>query len=318
MRHRYLLDNENLVFQKEQISFKQRGKVFLRYWLLGAGLALIIWCLFFTGIINSPENYFLQKENNDLISNVNNVSDKFDDISAQLSNVQHRDDNFYRVISGVDPISPSVRQAGFGGTDNYKHLHGYIASDLLIESAKKGDILLKKLVIQSKSYDTIIYLAQNKQDSLLSVPGIQPIPPGEYFRISDPFGKRIHPITGKLHQHTGIDFAASIGKSIYAAGNGTVIDVRSTRRGYGNRVIINHGFGFKTLYAHMQHIDVKKGDKVFRGQKIGTVGNTGTSTGPHLHYEVIQNNIRKNPAYYYIEDLTDKEYMDMVQLLSYN
>jgi len=318
MRHRYFLDNENLVFQEEQISFRQRAKIFSKYLVFGGGVAIIMWYLFFAGVINSPEKYLLQKKNGTLVSDVSEVNAKFDDIAYQLSHVQKRDDYFYRVISEIEPIPFSVRQAGFGGVNNYSHLDGFDNSSLLIASAKKGDILLKQLHIQSKSYDTVIYFAQTKQDSLLSVPGISPVAPNEYHRISDPFGRRVHPITGKVHKHTGIDFAARIGKKIHATGNGLVIDVRKSRKGYGNRVTIKHGYGFKTLYAHMNDIYVKKGDKISRGQTIGTVGNSGTSTGPHLHYEVIYNNIKSNPKFYYIEDLTDDEFKEMINLLAAN
>ncbi len=317
MKHRYLLDNEKLVFQKEQMSFKQRVRVVCKYLISGGGLALIIWMLFYFGIINSPERHYLHNINDNLISDVNLVNTKFDNISSQLSHVQKRDDGFYRVISEIEPIPYSIRQAGFGGTDKYRYLDGFESSDLLIESARRGDILLNQLYIQSKSYDTVIYLAQNKQDSLLSVPGIVPVTPGAY-RISDPFGIRIHPITGKLQKHTGIDLAARVGKSIYATGNGKVINVRISNKGYGNRVTISHGFGFKTLYAHMHDIYVKKGDKIGRGQIIGTVGNTGTSTGPHLHYEVIYKRRKINPKSFYVNDLTDSEYKEMVEVLTLN
>lgn len=316
MRHRYLLDNEKLIFQEEQISFKQRVKIILGYLISGAGIAVIVWSLFFTGILESPEKFYLNIINDNLISEVSSVNEKFDNISNQLAHVQKRDDNFYRVISEISPIPASVRQAGFGGTDKYHYLDGFDNSELLIESAKKGDILLNQLFIQSKSYDTVIYFARNKQDSLLAAPGIIPVSPGEYHRISDPFGKRVHPITGKVHKHTGIDIAARIGKPIHAAGNGKVISIRKSNIGYGNRVIISHGYGFKTLYAHMNEIKVKQGDDITRGQVIGTVGNTGSSTGPHLHYEVIFKNIRRNPEFYYIEDLTDSEFKEMTKLLA--
>ncbi len=317
MKHRYLLDSENLIFQKEEKSFKQRIRVVCKYLISGGGLALIVWVLFYSGIIDSPERHYLHKINDNLISEVNLVNTEFDQISARLSHVQKRDDGFYRVISEINPIPHSIRQAGFGGVDKYHYLDGFENSDLLIESERKGDILLNQLYIQSKSYDTVIYLAQNREDSLLSVPGIVPVTPGEY-RISDPFGMRIHPITGKLQKHTGIDFAARVGKSIYASGNGVVVDVRKSNKGYGNKVTISHGYGYKTLYAHMSSIYVKKGDKIIRGQIIGTVGNTGSSTGPHLHYEVIYNRRKINPNAYYINDLTDAEYKEMVKVLTSN
>ncbi len=318
MRHRYLLDNENLIFQKEEISFKQRVKGVLKFVYAGTGVALMIWALFYFGIIESPEKYFLQKINKNLVGEVKSIDSQFDHISGQLSSVEKRDDNFYRVISQINPLPASVRQAGFGGTDRYRYLDEYQNSDLLIESEKKGDILLKQLYIQSKSYDTVIYIARSKQDSLLCVPGIMPLSPKDFVRISDPFGLRIHPIKGKLIFHEGIDLASRAGNEIHATGNGKVVAVKRSIGGYGNHIVISHGFGFKSLYAHMTKIYVKEGETVKRGEVIGTVGSTGSSTGPHLHYEVMYNNIKRNPKYYYINDLTDHEFKQMVQLLTVN
>lgn len=316
MKRRYLLDNENLIFQEEQLSFKQRVKILLKYVFSGFLMASVIGSLFYTGILNSPKKYFLQQLNDNLVSDVNSVNSKFDIISSDLSRFQNRDDNVYRVISQIDPIPASVRTAGFGGTDKYQYLNGFDNSELLIESIKKGDILLNQLHIQSKSYDTVIYFALNKEDSLLSVPGISPLAPSEYFRISDPFGRRIHPISGKEHIHTGIDFAANTGKTVYCSGNGKVESVQRSKTGYGNHVIVSHGYGFKTLYAHLSKIYVKEGKEITRGHAVGAVGSTGTSTGPHLHYEVIYNNAKIDPKYFYIEDLSDDEFKEMVALLA--
>lgn len=316
MKQRYLLDNENLVFQEEQISFKEKVKRGLKYFATGGSLALLIWSLFFSGVIESPEKYFLHLKNDTLVSDIRLVNTKFDSISNLLSDIQQRDDNFYRVISEVNPIATSVRTAGFGGANRYNHLNGFDNSDLLIESSRKGDIIINQVEIQSKSYSDLIHLAQTKQDSLLSVPGISPVSPNGYYRISDPFGLRIHPISKKRQMHDGIDFAAAVGKSIYAVGSGKVVDVRISKTGYGNRVTINHGYGYKTLYAHMHDVHVKKGEIITRGQIIGTVGNTGRSTGPHLHFEVIYNRKKINPKSFYINDLTDNEYKKMVALLT--
>lgn len=318
MGKRYLLDNDNLIFQEEHISFKRKAKGTIKYLLTGAAAALIMWSLFLSNTIESPENHILLIDNNNFISNINTVNTKFDSISSLLSDIQKRDDNFYRVISEENPISPTIRQAGFGGADRYKNLNSYVNSNLLIKSSLKGDMILSQAKIQSESYKTLIHTAQTKQDSLMSVPGISPVSPKGYYRISDPFGTRIHPITRRRQHHDGIDFAGKKGNSIYAVGNGKVIDVHKSRTGYGNKVTISHGYGYKTLYAHMNDIFVKKGDLISRGQTIGTIGTTGRSTGPHLHFEVIYNRKKVNPKYFYINDLTDDEYKGMAKLLSNN
>ncbi|MBI9066831.1 MAG: M23 family metallopeptidase [Salinivirgaceae bacterium] len=312
MKQNYLLDAENLVFQKDQNSFKSKVKRALRYFYMGGFLAFIFWIILFSGLINSPKSIIMHNTNNELVAQLSNVNSKFDSISNLLSHVQHKDDNLYRVVSEIDPISPSERQAGFGGTDKYKNLQGFSNSEILIESAKKSDILKNQLKVQYESYSTVYSCVRLKNDSLLSIPAISPIAPIDFYRISDKFGMRVHPITRKIHKHTGIDMAANIGKPIHSVGKGKVINVRKSKYGYGNNVIIDHGFGFKTLYAHMNTIYVKKGDQVLRGEQIGTVGNTGSSTGPHLHYEVIYKHHKINPETYFIEDLTNREYLNMV------
>jgi murein DD-endopeptidase MepM/ murein hydrolase activator NlpD len=317
MKQRYLL-KDNLSFQKEHISYKQRINDIVKYVLAGGVFAVITWSLFFSSILESPKKHLLHQKNNNLISKIEEVDTKFDSISFLLSDIQKHDDQFYRVISGIKPISPEIRQAGFGGVDRYQYLDGYSNSNLLIESSKKSDIIINQLEIQTESYDTIMQLAKIKQDSLLSIPGILPVSPNGYYRISDPFGMRIHPITKKKRMHEGIDFAARVGKPIYAVGNGKIVSVRISKRGYGKHVTISHGFGFKTLYGHMNDIYVKKGDIVRRGQIIGTVGNTGSSTGPHLHYEVIYNRKKIDPKYFFVYDQTDHEYKDMAKALTEN
>lgn len=316
MRHKYLLDSENLVFIKEEKSLKDYIKSLSKYTAIGTALALVAWLTFFTGIFESPESNLLNTKNSYLISEVEHINAKFDSVSSFIAEIQYRDDNCYRVISQIEPLPKSVRKAGFGGSNNYENLEGFFNSNLIIQSNKKSDILLKQLNLQAQSYDTVIYVAKSLNDSLLSVPAILPISPMDFYYISSAFGNRIHPLTGKYHRHDGIDYAANVGKPIYATGKGIVTRVSKSRVGYGNRVVVSHGFSFKTLYAHMNEIYVSKGDTVLRGECIGTVGNTGTSTGPHLHYEVIYRNVKRNPKYYYINDLSDREYQDMVKLFS--
>lgn len=316
MRQKYIFDTEKLVFIREEISLKKRLKIISNYLLIGASLGLLVWVVTFFDLFESPEKLVLEKQNQLLLNNISSINNQFEQITLFIDEIQQRDDNFYRVISQTNPISPSIRQAGFGGVDKYNHLQPYENSEVLIAVLKKGDILLNQLEVQHRSYDTVIHLALNKEDSLLSMPAIAPVAPYDYYRISSPFGRRVHPITKKVHRHDGIDFAARTGKAIYATGNGTVSSVKLSTIGYGNRIIINHGYGYTTLYAHCSKIFVKNGDNVKRGQLIGVVGSTGTSTGPHLHYEVIQNNIKKNPEAFYYNDLNNQEYDEMTKTLA--
>lgn len=316
MKRLYKFDNNNLVFSKQDSSLKQKIKDALKYVYAGTALGLALWIVSFSGILKSPEELLFQKKNKTLLSKVEQINIKFDSISTNLQQYEHKDDNLYRVIAFKSPLSSTIRQAGFGGVNKYHNLESFSNGDLLINLSLKSDILLKQLQIQEKSYDTLYYLAEVKQDSLLSVPGIIPISPSGYYRISDPFGWRMHPIYHRLIKHTGIDFAGPIGSPIYAPGNGKVENIRITKTGYGKRLVINHGYGFKTLYGHLSKIYVKEGDVVKRGQIIAEIGNSGTSTGPHLHYEVIHNNNKINPKSYFLNDLSNDEYMQMVHVLA--
>lgn len=236
--------------------------------------------------------------------------------SNVLKDLQHNDDNIYRVIFEADPIPSSVRQAGYGGVNKYKALEGYDNSDLMIETTKRLDMITKQIYVQSKSFDEVFELAKNKKELLASIPGIQPLSNKDLTRIASGFGYRIHPIYKTSIMHTGIDFTAPIGTEIYATGNGVIGRVEKEGRGYGNNVIIDHGFGYETLYAHMSKIAVRQGQRVVRGDIIGYVGSTGSSTGPHCHYEVIKNGTKIDPINYFFNDLTADQYEKVLEISS--
>lgn len=316
MGQKYVLDPDKLVFVEEQNSLKQYFYKLMKLTFIGVVLAAGVWFFSFMGLVTLPKSNVLSGDNNILIEQVKGVNAQFDSISNLLTDIQYRDDKLYRVITQIDPIPSSVRKAGFGGVPSYKHLDGYLNSELYIESNLRGDILIKQLEQQEKSYKTVVNCVETLNDSLLSIPAIMPISPNGYYRISSYYGYRIHPITKQRDMHDGIDFAAKSGRGIFASGNGEVSRISYSNRGYGNMVIIDHGFGFKTRFAHLDKIQVKKGDRVVRGEQIGTLGNTGRSTGPHLHYEVMLNNKRVDPADFYINDLSIKDYDEMISAFS--
>jgi murein DD-endopeptidase MepM/ murein hydrolase activator NlpD len=313
MGKKYIFDQENLVFIEEQKSLRNILIRLRKTIIYAIGLALFLCVLSYFGIFTSPEKIILKERSQFLVSKINTINNSFDSVSSFLAKTQQRDDKFYRVITQKEPINPATRQAGFGGTNNYENLEGYDHSKLLINAEKKGDILSSQINIQQQSYEELIKYAKNLNDSLLSIPAVTPMAPNDYKMISSPFGWRMHPVFHKYIHHDGIDFSAEIGQKIYATGYGVVVAADDNSNGYGRHVSINHGFGFMTLYGHMSKILVNVGDTVYRGTLIGRVGNSGTSTGPHVHYEVHYKNEIVDPSYYYTGDLNQKEYKEMVK-----
>ena len=181
-------------------------------------------------------------------------------------------------------------------------LDGYVNSDMVVNTAKRIDVLSSQLYVQSKSFDEIYEMAKNKNEMLACIPAIMPVKDTDIYRISSHYGQRTDPFYKVTKFHGGIDFSGPLGTGIYATGDGTVIRVEKNKSGYGNNVLIDHGYGYKTRYAHLDSFSVKKGDKVKRGQEIGKMGNTGKSTAPHLHYEVIKNNKTVNPINFFYND----------------
>jgi murein DD-endopeptidase MepM/ murein hydrolase activator NlpD len=221
------------------------------------------------------------------------------------------------VIFEAEPIPGSIREAGIGGVDRYEKVKGYKNSDLIIETEKKMDNILGKLYVQSKSFDEVFDLAKNKERMLVSIPAIQPVSNKDLRRIGSYFGTRMDPFYKVRKFHEGMDFSAPIGTEVYATGNGTIeMAGHDDGGGYGNEIIIDHGYSYKTVYAHLSRIFVKPGQKILRGQIIGYVGNTGKSTSPHLHYEVRKNGVPINPIYFFFNDISAEQYQMMLDLSS--
>lgn len=277
----------------------------------------VIMILIFNIFFDSPKEKRLKREISNLITQYDLIDNQLSDIDIVLKDMQDRDDNIYRVIFETDPIPTSIRTAGFGGVNRYRHLEKMNNSDLIIATTKKVDIISKQIYIQSKSYDQVIEMANNKTEMLACLPSIQPVANKDLKRMVSGFGMRIHPVYKTRKMHEGMDFTASIGTPIYATANGTVIKSTYATGGYGKHVIIKHGeFGYQTLYAHMNQINVTKNQVVKRGEIIGYVGNTGLSVGPHLHYEVHKDGHKLNPSYFYHNDLTPSEYNKLIELSS--
>jgi murein DD-endopeptidase MepM/ murein hydrolase activator NlpD len=233
-----------------------------------------------------------------------------------IGQLQETDDNLYRTIFEAEPIPATLREGGVGGVNRYKELEGYDNSSIVIETAKNLDRLRKKVYLQSKSFDDLILLAKEKEEMLRSIPAILPISNKDLTRTASGFGLRIHPIYKITKFHAGMDFTAPSGTEIYVTGNGVVAAVQSSQRGLGNHIIINHSYGYTSIYAHLDRFNVRIGQKVQRGDVIGFVGNTGSSVAPHLHYEIKLNGVNVDPVNYYFNDLSPLEYERMIEIAS--
>ena len=312
---KYYYDTKTLSYKPIESSRVDKFKNFIVYFTSSAILAFFILLIFFQ-YFDSPKEKRLKGEINNLLSQYEIINSDLKKIETVLDDIQTRDDNIYRTIFEADPIPTSIRKQGFGGVNRYKKLSGFSNSDLIINTTKKVDQLTKQLYLQSKSFDEIIELAKNKSKMLASIPAIQPVANKDLKRMTSGYGYRIHPIYKTRKMHYGMDYSAKVGTEIYATGDGIISKVKRSKRGYGNYVKINHGFGYETLYAHMSRYIVKKGQKVKRGEVIGYVGNSGISTAPHLHYEVRKDNKKINPVNFYFNDLTPEEYEKMLELAS--
>lgn len=309
----YRYNPQTLSYDRVFPSLKSRILIILRHLLSGiliGGGGLFLFLYFF----GSPQEKQLKQENK-LIRTQNAIlSRRIDQAFRILEPIQERDDNMYRAIYQADPIAQSIRTSGVGGLGRYAELENISNAGLIIQSSKKMDILEKQLYVQSNSLDEVLEMIRNQKDRIHHTPSIMPISKRHLKRMASGYGYRMHPILGISKFHEGMDFAAPTGTPIYATADGTVVSVRSTADGYGMCIDIDHGYNMVTRYAHLSKFHVRQGQKVTRGETIGEVGNTGRSTGPHLHYEVRVKGGPQNPAYYYHGDLTAEEFDEMLQI----
>jgi murein DD-endopeptidase MepM/ murein hydrolase activator NlpD len=305
-KFKYIFNPATLNF--EQISFTVRDYVWvgIRYLLAGlviGGFGVVLYASFF----KDPETSRLEKEVKFLELQVKSIKQQMDTLDRYAEVLQKRDNEIYRSIFGADPIERSFGYKGVG-----KDLKGYATKEGILETKKRLQSLQMAMIAQSKSYDEVKRLANRHDQFLSSLPAIQPVDNKDLNRMASGFGFRIHPIYRVARMHTGLDFSADIGTEIYATGDG-IVKSPDGGSGYGIHVVIDHGFGYQTLYAHMSRVAVRPGQKVKRGQVIGFVGNTGVSSGPHLHYEVIKNGEKINPAYYFYNDLSPEQYAALLE-----
>ena len=314
-RTRYKFNPESLSFDKIKLRFRDLLLRFFAYFVGSVIIALIYW-LILAAFFDSPKEKALKREIGQLTIQYELMNKEMDNLDKILGHLKETDDNLYRTIFEAEPIPASLREGGIGGVNRYKELEGYDNSRLVIETTKKLDRIRKEIYIQSKSFDDLVTMAKNKEEMLSSLPAIQPISNSDLTRTASGWGWRIHPIYKIVKFHFGMDFTAPMGTDIFVTGDGIVESVVYSKRGYGNHIIIHHGFGYKTLYAHLDRPNVRPGQRVKRGDVIGFVGSTGASLAPHLHYEVELNGVKVDPVNFYYNDLSPAEYERIVEIAS--
>jgi murein DD-endopeptidase MepM/ murein hydrolase activator NlpD len=316
-RIKYYYDTETCKY--ERIRTRKSDVVLNGLGIMSLTLIMAIGLLFlYSSYFESPKELILKNEVKELEFYYDKLNTDVELLSTILNNIEHRDDNIYRVVLGAQPIEKSVRDAGVGGADRYADIRGkgITHTDLVIGLHEKVDKLRRKLYIESKSQDEVVQLAENKEKLFAAIPAIQPIANKQLIALASGFGFRIHPVYKVKKMHSGIDFAAPIGTPIYATADGKVVVVDVKFSGYGKMVEIDHGFGYRSRYAHMHDFAVRTGQNIKRGDLIGYVGNTGMSTAPHLHYEVHINGVQVDPVHYFFNDLTAAEYEKILELSS--
>jgi len=311
---KYYYDPDTLSYRKIEPKKSRRYRN-IAFFFLGSTL-FGLFCLILllnTNLVNTPRELSLHREVKNYELQFELLDKKMQQIEEVLANIEDRDNNIYRLYFEANPIPEEQRRAGFGGINRYKSLEGFNNSEMVIATTKRLDIIKKQMAIQSKSLEEIALLAKEKEKLLAAMPAIQPINNDDLTRMASGFGWRSDPFTKARKMHRGMDFTAPKGTPIYASGDGKITRADNNSSGYGKHIRIDHGYGYLSLYAHLSKYNVKKGQKVKRGDLIGFVGSTGRSEAPHLHYEVFKDKERINPINFYYSNLTLKEFENMLK-----
>ncbi|MFB1027619.1 MAG: M23 family metallopeptidase [Flavobacteriaceae bacterium] len=312
---KYYYDPETLTYRPITRDTKRLAKNTFVF-LFAAAMFGFITILIAENYFESPREKALNRELQNLDLQYNLLNKKMQDAEEVLTNVENRDNGIYRLYFEVNPIPEEQRKQGFGGVNRYKKYEGFSNSDLIISANKRIDILQKRIIVQSKSLDEITALAKDKEKFLARIPAIQPIKNEDLTRMASGYGYRSDPLTKVRKFHYGMDFTAPRGTPIYATGDGTVKRADGRASGYGRHIRIDHGYGYISLYAHLYKYNVKRGQRVKRGDLIGYVGSTGRSQAPHLHYEVSINKKRINPVNFYYGNLSAEEFNRLLSIAS--
>ncbi|AVI51165.1 peptidase M23 [Pukyongia salina] len=311
---KYYYDSETLSYRKiESKKGRKLGIILLS--ILGMFLSGFLLLLIYINLpyVETPKEKELKRELANMNLQYELLNKKMEQAELVLGQIADRDNNLYRVYFEANPIPEEQRKAGFGGINRYKDLEGFDNSKLIIATSKRLDVLTKQIVVQSRSLDEIAKMAEEKEELLAAIPAIQPVKNEDLTRVASGFGYRTDPFTKARKFHWGMDFTARRGTPVYASGDGIVSRADNTATGYGKHIRIDHGYGYESLYAHLFDYNVRKGQRVKRGDLIGFVGSTGRSEAPHLHYEIFKDNERINPINFYYGNLTPEEFAIMLQ-----
>ncbi|HAH54707.1 MAG TPA: peptidase M23 [Flavobacterium sp.] len=311
---KYYYDSENLAYRKIITKTRKKIGVVLLFLVASALFGLLSFIILLnTPYFETPKNKKQAREIENLKLRYAILNKKMDEVENVITFIEERDNNLYRVYFNASPIPEEERKSGFKDANRYKDLEGYNNSQLVSNTTKRIDVLRKQLAIQSKSLDDILKMAKAKDKLLAAIPAIQPVKNENLKRMVSGFGYRTDPFTKARKMHEGMDFTARTGTPIYATGDGVVARADNTASGYGNHIVIRHGFGYETLYAHLSRYKCRRGQSIKRGDIIGYVGSTGRSEGPHLHYEVHKNGKVVNPLNFYYGNISAVEYVAIAQ-----
>lgn len=309
----YRYSEKSKTYERVYPNLRSRLLTYLRNTLLFVllGVSGYFVTLFVLGTPESADD--LRSENSRLQSQYTVLLQRLDEALLVMEDIRQRDDNLYRVMFMAEPIPDEVRNANYAGTNRYEVFEDMDNAELVVSTTQKMDQLSRQIYIQSQSFDEIIEFYRSQEDMLFHLPAIQPVSNKDLKRTASGYGYRIHPIYQTRIFHKGMDFACDIGTPVYATANGVVKNARY-ERGYGYIITIDHGYGYQTRYAHLKSFNVKRGQHVVRGETIALSGNSGRSTGPHVHYEVLLRGRHVNPAHYYFMDLDADQYDEMIRM----
>lgn len=312
-KKRYKYDPTTLSYEEVKIS---TGKKVLRvlFWLAPNVVVALLIAFIFSRQLDSPKERALKEEIASMEKEMQRMNNNMDLVNSVLDDIERRDEDMYRLALHAKEFPEELRRMGAGGSDKYAYLSDLPNSQLMISTSEKMDKLERRMNAQAMSFKEILELAKNKEKMLACIPAIQPVRNRELKSAISGFGYRIDPIYKTSHMHTGIDFTAKSGTEVYATGDGVVEAIENNHWGYGKSIVINHGFGYKTRYAHLSAFKIQKGQKIKRGELIGLIGSTGKSTGPHLHYEVEKDGVKVNPIGFFHSDLTPSQYEQLLEM----